>query len=57
MICARCDLRIDPAEPFIRHDNPGASGAGMTTYVHRGPCRRAQKQTAPAPVFGSRRRR
>ncbi len=41
MICARCDLRIHPAEPFIRHENHAPSGAGSTVFRHLYPCKPA----------------
>lgn len=52
MICARCDLRIHPAEPYIRHENYAPTGAGDTVFRHLYPCKPAQTQTSPVSRQG-----
>ncbi|UOB09049.1 hypothetical protein MQE23_08290 [Streptomyces sp. HP-A2021] len=56
MICARCDMPLRAGDDYDETSVDGATGAGVTIYRHRQPCRRTQQQTAPAPATGSRRR-
>jgi len=45
MICARCDMRILPGEPYETQDIPGASGPGATIVFHRDVCARTVRQS------------
>jgi hypothetical protein len=52
VICARCDKPIRPGEEYVRVDNPGASGAGSTLYIHAVRGVPVPQQTNQAGPFG-----
>jgi hypothetical protein len=56
VICARCDMPLRDSDDYDETSIDGATGAGVTIYRHRQPCRLTQQQTAPAPAADSRRR-
>ncbi|MGI5139573.1 hypothetical protein [Streptomyces sp. CA-106110] len=47
MICARCLDQIADDEEHETYDNPGASAAGCTVFLHVKPCKKTPQQTYP----------
>ncbi|NEE11977.1 hypothetical protein G3M58_36665 [Streptomyces sp. SID7499] len=49
-ICARCNMPLRDGDDFDSDYIPSASGAGITIYRHRQPCKRTDAPTTQADL-------
>lgn len=49
MTCGHCHERIDGDEAYDTFTPDSPTGTAPTVYLHKRPCKRVPRQTAPTP--------